>query len=178
MSDAGTADSDVGTPDSNVGTDGGTDPEQQPVVLALALIAGVVFGVGLAVSEMARPEVVLGFLQLWDLGLLFVMGGASIVAGVAIWGATLLSSRPAPLTGYPYRRRLKSFDRNVLGGGVIFGVGWGVSGICPGAAYASLGIGNWPILAGIAGMFLGAYLQGRWRDMRAAAGQALADPAD
>ncbi len=145
----------------------GADPEQRPAVLAFALLAGVVFGLGLAVSEMARPEIVLGFLQLQDLGLLFVMGGASVVAGVVIWGASLLADRPAPLTGYPYRRRLKQFDRNVLSGGAIFGVGWGLSGICPGAAYASVGIGNWPILAGIAGMFFGAYLQGRWRDARA-----------
>lgn len=146
------------------------DSEQRPAVLALALLAGVVFGLGLAVSEMARPEVVLGFLQLRDLGLLFVMGGASIVAGVVIWGASLLLDRPAPLTGYPYRRRLKELDRNVLSGGAIFGVGWGLSGICPGAAYASVGIGNWPILIGVAGLFFGAYLQGRWRDFRAARG--------
>lgn len=147
------------------------EPERRPAVLALALVAGIVFGLGLAISEMARPEVVLGFLQLWDLGLVFVMAGGSIVAGAVIWGATLLTDRRAPLTGYPYRRRLKAFDRNVMAGGAIFGVGWGLSGICPGAAYASVGIGNWPILAGIAGMFLGAYLQGRWRDRRAGTGE-------
>ncbi|MEF8822151.1 MAG: DUF6691 family protein, partial [Halovenus sp.] len=45
----------------------------------------------------------------------------------------------------------------------IFGVGWGLSGICPGAAYASLGVGNWPILYALGGMFLGAYAQGVWR---------------
>lgn len=155
------------------------DPERRPAVLALALVAGLVFGLGLAISGMARPEVVLGFLQLWDLGLLFVMGGASVVAGAVTWGASLWSDRPAPLTGYPYRRRLKAFDRNVLRGGVIFGVGWGLSGICPGAAYASLGIGNWPILFGVAGMFFGAYVQGRWRDVRAARGaETGVDPAN
>ncbi len=73
---------------------------------------------------------------------------------------TVLDS--APLTGRPYGRRLKSFDRNVLVGGTVFGVGWGVSGICPGAAYASLGIGNVATLWGIAGMFVGAYLQALW----------------
>lgn len=157
----------------------GDSPERRPAVLALALASGVVFGVGLAVSNMARPEVVLDFLQLEDLGLLFVMGGASVVAGAVIWGASTLSERPAPLTGLDYRRRLKEFDRNVLAGGAVFGVGWGLSGICPGAAYASVGIGNWPILAGIAGMFVGAYAQGRWRDLRAAAGvEADADPVD
>ena len=64
----------------------------------------------------------------------------------------------APLTGEFYGTRHKSFDNNVLAGGAIFGVGWGLSGICPGAAYASLG--NYLILYGIGGMFIGAYIQG------------------
>lgn len=48
-------------------------------------------------------------------------------------------------------------DRNMVAGGSIFGVGWGLSGICPGAAYNSVGIGNYPVLVAIAGMFVGAY---------------------
>jgi hypothetical protein len=115
---------------------------------------------------MTHPEVVLAFLTGTDLGLVFVMGGGSVVAGLAFWGLPRLRSS-APLTGDSYGRRLKSFDRNVLIGGSIFGVGWGLSGICPGAAYASLGIGNWPILYGIGGMFIGAYLQGWYRTQRA-----------
>ena len=129
-----------------------------PVIFA----GGLVFGVGLAVSRMARPEVVLDFLQFEDFGLLLVMGGAAIVTAITFTVATSGLDR-APLTGKPYRRRLRSFDRNVLAGGAIFGVGWGLSGICPGAAYASVGIGNLPILYAIAGMFAGAYLQGRLR---------------
>jgi len=129
-----------------------------PVIFA----GGLVFGVGLAVSRMARPEVVLDFLQFEDFGLLLVMGGAAVVTGITFTVATSGLDR-APLTGKPYRRRLRSFDRNVLAGGAIFGVGWGLSGICPGAAYASVGIGNFPILYAIAGMFAGAYLQGRLR---------------
>jgi len=124
-----------------------------------------VFGFGLGLSHMARPEVVLDFLQFEDFGLLFVLGTGSVVAGTAFAiGVNFLDK--APLTGRPYARRLKSFDRNVLTGGVIFGVGWGISGICPGAAYASLGIGNYPILIAIAGMFVGAYAQGLWRTYR------------
>lgn len=126
------------------------------------LLGGLIFGVGLAWSRMARPEVVLDFLQFDDLGLLFVMGGAAIVTGVGFALATRFGGR-APLTGDGYERRLKSFDKNVLVGGTIFGVGWGLSGICPGAAYASLGVGNLPILWAIGGMFLGAYVQGYWR---------------
>lgn len=133
--------------------------ERSGAVNALVLVGGLVFGFGLAVSNMHRPEVVLDFLQLEDLGLLFVMGGAAAVAAV-VFALGARSGRRAPLTGKPYGKRLKTMDRNVLAGGAIFGVGWGLSGICPGAAYASLGVGNLPILWGIGGMFLGAYAQG------------------
>lgn len=129
-------------------------------------VGGLIFGFGLGFSHMARPEVVLDFLQFTDFGLLFVMFGAAIVSGIAFAIMPRLGVR-APLTGRPYGRRLKSFDRNVLLGGSIFGVGWGLSGICPGAAYASLGIGNVTILWAIVGMFAGAYLQGAWRSQRA-----------
>lgn len=136
--------------------------EHGPLFYCVVLLGGLVFGFGLALSEMARPEVVLDFLQFDDLGLLFVMGGAAVVSGVTFFVGTTLLDR-APLTGRAYTRRLKEFDNNVVVGGTIFGVGWGISGICPGAAYASVGIGNLPILWGIAGMFLGAYAQGVWR---------------
>ncbi|QLK27179.2 YeeE/YedE family protein [Natrinema zhouii] len=129
--------------------------------MPLVLIGGLIFGFGLAYSQMARPEVVLDFLQFEDFGLVFVMFGGAAVTGLTFFLAPRLLGR-APLTGDTFERRLKSFDRNVLLGGGIFGVGWGLSGICPGAAYASLGIGNVAILWAIAGMFLGAYLQGRW----------------
>jgi len=130
--------------------------------MPLVLVGGLVFGFGLGFSHMARPEVVIDFLTFEDFGLLFVMFGGSIVAGLAFWTVPKLFES-APLTGRPYGRRLKSFDRNVLIGGSVFGVGWGLSGICPGAAYASLGVGNWPILYAIGGMFIGAYAQGVWR---------------
>jgi len=135
---------------------------RHPLFMPLVLVGGLVFGFGLGFSHMARPEVVLNFLTFDDFGLLFVMFGGSIVAGLAFWIMPRLRSN-APLTGRPYGRRLKSFDRNVLIGGSIFGVGWGLSGICPGAAYASLGVGNVTILWALAGMFLGAYIQGVWR---------------
>ncbi|QLD89645.1 YeeE/YedE family protein [Natronomonas salina] len=140
--------------------------ERHPLFYPVVLLGGLVFGFGLAYSHMARPEVVLEFLQLQDFGLLFVMFGGSIVAGIAFFAVPALRER-APLTGRAYGRRMKSFDRNVAAGGVIFGVGWGLTGICPGAAYASLGVGNYPILWGIAGMFLGAYGQGYVRSLRA-----------
>lgn len=130
--------------------------------MPLVLIGGLVFGFGLGFSHMARPEVVINFLTFEDFGLLFVMFGGAAVTGVTFLLAPRLLDRAA-LTGDGFERRLKPFDRNVLVGGAIFGVGWGLSGICPGAAYASLGIGNVTILWALAGMFLGAFLQGWWR---------------
>ncbi len=131
----------------------------------LVLLGGMIFGFGLGLSHMARPEVVLDFLQFEDFGLVFVMGGGATVTAIAVALLPRLGGA-APLTGRPYRGRDVELDRNVLLGGVIFGAGWGLSGICPGAAYASLGVGNVAILWAIAGMFLGAYAQAYWRSAR------------
>jgi uncharacterized membrane protein YedE/YeeE len=144
-----------------------SDADRGPLFFAVVYVGGLVFGLGLAISGMARPEVVLDFLQFEDFGLLFVMGGAAVVTGITFAVATTYLGR-APLTGTDYTRRIKEFDRNVLVGGAVFGVGWGVSGVCPGAAYASFGVGNYPILWAIGGMFLGAYGQGVLRSPRAA----------
>ncbi|MFB6188470.1 MAG: YeeE/YedE family protein [Halapricum sp.] len=141
--------------------------ERNPLFGAVILLGGLIFGFGLGLSHMARPEVVLDFLQLQDFGLLFVMGGGAAVTALAFTVIPRLRER-APLTGKPFGKREKTFDRNVVIGGSIFGIGWGLSGICPGAAYASVGVGNWPILFTIGGMFLGAYLQGLWRSYRTA----------
>ncbi|WP_178916049.1 DUF6691 family protein [Natronomonas gomsonensis] len=149
--------------------------DRHPLFMPLILVGGLIFGFGLGFSHMARPEVVLNFLLFEDFGLVFVMFGAAIVTGIAF--AVMPRIRDtAPLTGDRYERRLKSFDKNVLIGGGIFGVGWGLSGICPGAAYASLGVGNVTILWALAGMFVGAYAQGVWRSRTA--DTAAAAPAD
>ncbi|AFO57108.1 MULTISPECIES: YeeE/YedE family protein [Natrinema] len=148
--------------------------DRHPLFMPLVLVGGLIFGFGLGFSQMARPEVVLHFLQFEDLGLLFVMFGAAIVSGIAFAVMPRLRDS-APLTGDRYERRLKPFDRNVLIGGAIFGIGWGLSGICPGAAYASLGVGNVTILWALAGMFVGAYLQGVWRSTRATTELAASD---
>ena len=139
-----------------------SDYSRHPLFMPLVLVGGLIFGFGLAYSHMARPEVVLDFLQFEDFGLLFVMFGGAAVTGLMFFFAPRALDR-ALLTGDAFERRLKPFDRNVLVGGAIFGAGWGLSGICPGAAYASVGIGNVTILWAIAGMFVGAYLQGYWR---------------
>ncbi|MFB6218858.1 MAG: DUF6691 family protein [Halobacteriaceae archaeon] len=145
--------------------------------MPLVFLGGLVFGLGLAVSHMARPEVVLDFLQFDDLGLLLVMAAGTAVTG-AVFAVATRSGRTAPLTGRAYGLRLRDLDSNVVVGGAVFGVGWGLSGICPGATYASLGIGNYPILLAIAGMFGGAYLHGWWRSYRADHGEGAPSAAD
>ncbi|QCC52379.1 YeeE/YedE family protein [Halapricum salinum] len=139
--------------------------DRSPAFYGVILVGGLIFGFGLGLSQMARPEVVLDFLQFEDFGLLFVMGGGAITSAIAFAVVPRLFGR-APLTGEIFSRRDKSMDKNVIVGGSIFGVGWGLSGICPGAAYASVGVGNYPILIAIGGMFLGAYVHGRWRSSR------------
>jgi len=126
--------------------------------LIAILLGGGLFGYGLAWSAMARPEVVLSFLQLRDLGLLLVMAAALVITTIGFRLAPRL--RQTTLLGLPFSHEVKPMLAGTVPGAVIFGVGWGLSGMCPGAAVASVGIGNAPILIGLAGMFLGAYLQG------------------
>lgn len=127
--------------------------------LLCALAGGVVFGFGLAFSGMARPEVVLSFLQLRDLGLLLVMAAALAVLVPVFLLAPRL--RPRTVLGEVFSAEVKPFHRGLIPGAVLFGLGWGLTGVCPGAAVASLGLGNGPILIALAGMLLGAWLQGR-----------------
>ena len=148
--------------------------DRHPLFLPTILVGGLIFGFGLGFSHMARPEVVLDFLQFEDLGLPFVMFGGAAVTGLVYFLAPRVLNRP-PLTRRAFERRLKSLDRNVLVGGVIFGAGWGLSGICPGAAYASLGVGNVTILWALAGMFAGAYAQGLWRSQSDTTNAAVAN---
>lgn len=122
-----------------------------PAILA----GGLVFGAGLAISGMTRPEVVLDFLLLRDLGLLFVMGGGVVVglAAFAMVRKPWLTDRTEPYEAI--------LDRRTLMGSVLFGLGWGISGVCPGAAFASLGTGNLPVGVAVTGMLVGAWLEDR-----------------
>jgi uncharacterized membrane protein YedE/YeeE len=126
--------------------------------LLVAFVAGVTFGYGLAWSTMVQPEVVLDFLRWRDLGLLGVLGAAVVVAGL---GFNLLPRLlRAPLLGGRFGRHKATLDRRTLGGAALFGIGWGLSGVCPGPAIAGLGAGNWPLLWALAGLFAGAWVQG------------------
>jgi uncharacterized membrane protein YedE/YeeE len=124
----------------------------------MVLLGGILFGFGLAYSGMTKQEIVLSFLQLKDLGLIFVLGGAAVVTFITI--NIIAKYLKNPLLGGNFKPRRRPMSRNVIIGAVIFGIGWGFSGQCPGSAVASLGTGNLPVLLGIAAMLIGAYLWG------------------
>jgi uncharacterized membrane protein YedE/YeeE len=132
----------------------------KPLSLLVVLACGALFGFGLSVATMVRPEVVLDFLLFRDLGLLLVLGGAVIVALFAYQLGPRLLKKPVlePVFG----RHPSVLNSRTLIGAAIFGMGWGLCGVCPGPAIAGLGVGNWPLLIALAGIFAGAYVQGRW----------------
>lgn len=121
-----------------------------------AFLAGLLLGSGLIVSGMSQPAKVLGFLDVtgaWDPSLAFVMAGALAVAFPAFaWTRRhrcTVSGGPVALpTG-------KGIDRRLVAGSLVFGVGWGLSGLCPGPALVSLGFGSLPGLAFVIAMILG-----------------------
>ncbi len=127
-----------------------------------SLAAGALFGFGLALSTMIRPEVVLSFLQWRDWGLVLVMGGGAGVALLAFKGLGRWLN--APLLGGRFDTHGSLWDRQTLSGAALFGVGWGLTGVCPGPAIAGLGAGNFTLLWAVAGMVLGALAQGWWAD--------------
>jgi len=123
-------------------------------------MGGLFFGFGLAFGGMSKQEIVLSFLQLKDLGLLLLLGGSALVTAITINLIPKLLNKP--ILGGEFKKRKRTLNKRTVIGAIIFGVGWGISGLCPGSAMASLGIGNLPVLIGIAGMFLGAYIMGRY----------------
>lgn len=126
--------------------------------LLVVLLCGALFGFGLALSTMVQPEVVLGFLRFEDWGLMLVMGGAVVVTLLAYQLAPRLLRRP--LFGERFHAYVANWNRDTLAGAALFGVGWGLSGVCPGPAIAGLGTGNWALLWALAGIALGALAQG------------------
>lgn len=124
-----------------------------------SLVIGMLFGAGLAVSDMVNPARVLAFLDLagrWDPTLAFVMGGAVVPAAL---GYVLVRRMRRPLLaqrfGIPENRII---DRQLLLGAAIFGVGWGLVGLCPGPAIAGLVYGLWQLWLFVAAMFAGMLL--------------------
>ncbi|QZH73803.1 MAG: YeeE/YedE family protein [Erythrobacter sp.] len=135
----------------------------RPIV---TLVAGTVFGAGLTVGGMTDPARVRGFLDLfgnWDPTLAFVMGGALVVMAIA-WRIVPGMARPLFDEGF-HVPTSKDLDPKLLGGAALFGIGWGVAGLCPGPGFAALAIE--PVSAAIfvvallAGMALHRLMEGK-----------------
>ena len=120
------------------------------------LVSGALFGAGLTLSGMTDPARVRGFLDLfgnWDPTLAFVMGGAVLVMAVA-W--RIRASMAKPLFGEKFSLPDRSdFDPPLLVGSALFGIGWGIAGLCPGPAIASLALSPGAVLPFVAAMLAG-----------------------
>ncbi len=121
-----------------------------------AFAAGLVFGIGLLVSQMANPTKVLGFLDLagsWDPSLAFVMAGAVCVAVI---GFVLAGRRSTTLLGTPFfLPSARVIDTRLVGGALLFGIGWGLGGFCPAPALVAIGAGQAKAFVFVAAMLAG-----------------------
>jgi uncharacterized membrane protein YedE/YeeE len=133
----------------------------KPVVSTF--FVGILFGLGLAVSEMTNPARIVGFLDVaghWDPTLLFVMGGALLVTG-SLFPLTLRTARPllADRFSLPTKTQI---DAPLIIGAIIFGIGWGLAGFCPGPALAALASGSQGVLWFVLAMIVGQWLASVW----------------
>ena len=130
--------------------------------LVSAFFVGIIFGLGLAVSEMTNPARIIGFLDVtgrWDPTLLFVMGGALLVAAVLF---PLILRRPRPVLADRFSLPTKTkIDTRLVIGAIIFGIGWGLAGFCPGPALAALASGSSSVFWFVAAMLVGQWLASR-----------------
>ncbi|WP_085316653.1 DUF6691 family protein [Derxia lacustris] len=134
--------------------------------LLVSLVAGALFGLGLGVARMTDPLKVLGFLDIagaWDPSLAFVLGGAVAVTVVAF---RFVLRRAAPIWAERFHLPTASaVDRRLVLGAALFGIGWGLTGYCPGPALAGLAVGNaelvWFLPALLAGGLLARLLPSR-----------------
>ncbi len=141
------------------------------LALLLSLLAGLLFGAGLAISDMMNPARVLNFFDVagsWDPTLMFVMAGA--LATTAI-GYRVVLARGRPMVGSTFNLpTAKQIDLPLIGGAAVFGIGWGMAGFCPGPAIAAL-VSLQPkvwvfVLSLAAGMVLTNYLRKRYAAMK------------
>lgn len=133
--------------------------------LIVSLLAGIIFGAGLAISDMVNPARVLNFLDLaghWDPTLIFVMAGG---LGVTALGYRLVFRRDSPVASEKFHLPTQQqIDFRLVGGSALFGVGWGLAGICPGPALADLVTLEPKVLAFVAAMLIGMLATVFWRD--------------
>ncbi|PPK64924.1 hypothetical protein B0F88_1231 [Methylobacter tundripaludum] len=124
-----------------------------------AFLVGLLFGLGLIISGMTDPSKVIGFLDLagaWDPSLAFVMGGAVLIGAAAF---TVAKKRKRSLLGAPMQlSSVTGLDKGLLIGSLVFGIGWGLSGFCPGPAVVSAAAGQPKALIFVASMLAGMVL--------------------
>jgi len=129
-----------------------------------SLLIGMIFGLGITISGMANPAKVLNFFDVagtWDASLAFVMGGALIVA--AIGYAFTFKTRTAPIFGERFHvPTSRKIDVPLVAGSAAFGIGWGLSGFCPGGVIPTIGLGNVDALIFIAAMVIGMIAARTW----------------
>ncbi|MGQ0597018.1 DUF6691 family protein [Aquabacterium sp.] len=127
--------------------------------LLTCLMAGALFGLGLAVAQMTNPLKVQNFLDVagdWDPSLAFVMGAAVLITLMMF---RVVLKRASPLLGERFHLpTLLKVDRPLIMGAALFGVGWGMTGYCPGPALATLLSGNDEVLLFVPAMLLGGFL--------------------
>ena len=124
---------------------------------------GAIFGVGLGLAGMTQPEKIIGFLDVaghWDPTLAFVMGGA-VTVSLMLFPRILRRSAPVLAERFVLPTN-QHIDGRLVGGAALFGIGWGLSGYCPGPALVSLVTGALPILVFVASMAVGLYLGDRF----------------
>jgi len=125
----------------------------------VSLICGIIFGIGLVISEMINPTKVLGFLNLfgdWDPSLAFVMLGALIISS-PFFHLFKNNKKPIFTESFSYSNN-KEINKNLIIGSSLFGAGWGLIGLCPGPAIASLALFNINSAVFVIAMFVGFYL--------------------
>ena len=132
-------------------------------VVLMALVSGVLFGIGLTVSDMVNPARVLGFLDVagtWDPTLAFVMGGALLITFPAF---ALVGKLQKPVCADKFQLPTnRIIDKPLLVGAVLFGIGWGLVGFCPGPALASLVTLRGDVMLFVASMVAGMALFQWW----------------
>lgn len=132
------------------------------LTLLVALVCGALFGYGLSYSTMIDPKVVLSFLRLRDFGLLLVMGGALLVTLVVYQLAPRVLSRP--LFGGTWGTHAATMNAQTIVGAAIFGIGWGICGVCPGPSLAGIGAGYADLSVTVMGIVVGAYAHARFME--------------
>ncbi|OBU68438.1 transporter [Stenotrophomonas maltophilia] len=143
-----------------------------------AFLCGALFGLGLLVSDMANPARVLAFLDVagaWDPSLALVMAGA-LIPSAAAYRWMRVRGRPV-LAASLHVPRNRTIDRNLVAGAAVFGVGWGLAGVCPGPAIALLGTGQPFALVFATAMVAGVLLHGFLHRPGGAAGAGHRGPA-